>query len=271
MISSADQARAYEDIRDWIADRCGIHYSDEKRNLLVQRLSRVQRAFGLEGMDHLARLLLKEPSSDIELAVISAASTNHTYFYREAEVLNHVRERLLPQLANRDEIRIWSAACSTGDEVFTVAMLVAEALGDAALDRTTILGTDISAPVIERAELGIVNERQVAQLPADLKARYLIPAGLGQYKVDARIRSRCTFRRMNLRSAPYPFRNSFQIVFARNILYYFDSSGQAETLASIYSVTEPGGYLITSVTENIRDLGTQWRAEVNGVHRKDKS
>lgn len=266
-----DQANAYESIRGWIAERCGIHYPDHKRDLLLQRLSRVQRAFTFEGLEQLAHHLVIDPQSEVEFAVISAASTNHTYFYREAEILNHVREKLLPALAHRDEIRIWSAACSTGDEVFTIAMMVAEALGEAVLERTSILGTDISAPVIERAELGIVSERQIAQLPAAMRSRFLQPAGLGQYRVDDRLRCRCTFRRMNLRSLPYPFRNSFQIVFARNVLYYFDNAAQTETLRAIHDVTEAGGHLITSVTESIRDLGTPWQFEANGVYRKGRA
>ena len=259
---------AYESIRAWLASRCGIHYADEKRDLLIQRLSRVQRAFSYNNLDQLAHNLVTVPVSEVEIAVISAASTNHTYFFREIEILTNFRENILPLLKDRREIRIWSAACSTGDEAFTIAMIIADALGEDALRRTTILGTDISAPVIERAELGIVSDRQVDKVPDHLREKYLKPVGLDQYQIADVIRRPCTFRRMNLRTTPYPFQNQFQVVFSRNVLYYFDGRSQADTLSAIHAVTEPGGWLITSVTESIRDLESPWVSETNGIHRK---
>lgn len=262
------KVEAYESIRSWISDRCGISYPDHKRDLLLQRLSRVQRAFSYDTLELLAHNLVIEPRGEVELAVISAASTNHTYFFREPEILNAVRDIVLPELVKRDEIRIWSAACSTGDEVFTIGMLMDQAFGAEVLAKTSMLGTDISAPVIDRAELGVVGERQLANVPVDLRSRYLSPVGLGQYRVDDRIRRQCTFRRMNLCSTPYPFRNNFQVVFARNVLYYFEPSVQRDTLKAIYDVTENGGVLITSVTESIRDLDTPWQFESNGIYRK---
>lgn len=265
---NAQDLRAVERIRDWLSARCGIHYADHKRDLLVQRLRRVQRSFSHTGLEQLAHHLIVDPVSEVEIAVISASSTNHTYFFRETDILTRFRDHILPGLAQRDEIRIWSAACSTGDEVFTIAMLISEALGETALKRTTILGTDISAPVIERAEAGIFLERQIAQVPQDLRRRYLSPVGLGQYALSDTIRKCCTFRRMNLKTVPYPFKNTFQIVFCRNVLYYFEPADQIATLSALHGVTEPGGWLITSVTESIRDLPSPWQFVVNGVHQK---
>lgn len=260
--------QASDRIRDWLSARCGIRFADYKRDMFVQRMTRVQRSLGYPDLQTLAHHLIVERISEVEIAVISAASTNHTYFFRETDILTRFRDDILPELAKRDEIRIWSAACSTGDEVFTIAMLIADALGESALQRTSILGTDISATVIERAEMGILHERQLAQVPEDMRRRYLSPIGAGKYALSQKIRNCCTFRRMNLKSVPYPFRNNFQIVFCRNVLYYFEAADQNAVLESIYSVTEPGGWLITSVTESIRDLQTPWQFLANGVHQK---
>lgn len=264
-----NELQAYESIRSWLVKRCGIHYPDHKRDLLIQRLNRVQRAFTYSNLGELASNLIETPDNDVELAVISAASTNHTYFFREKETLAVVKDQILPTLSQRQELRIWSAACSTGDEAFTIAMLVADTLGDEALKRTSILGTDISAPVIERAEAGVFAERQIQEVTPSIRNRYLQPIGLGQFAVADRIRQSCTFRRMNLKSTPYPFKHQFQIVFCRNVLYYFDHKDQIATLEAIFEVTEPGGWLITSVTESIRDLPSPWRCVANGVYRKN--
>ncbi|PWR02594.1 chemotaxis protein CheR [Meridianimarinicoccus roseus] len=258
----------FEEIRNWLSTRCGIVYAESKGELLRQRLSRVLRSFNLVDLDQLAAGLIRDENQAVQLAVMHAASTNHTFFFREPEVLNKFATQILPGLADRSQVRIWSAAASTGDEAYSVAMLAAETLGPAFLKRMAILGTDISAPVVERAELGVYARRQLAQTPPDMLRKHFKPTGIDQFRVNDDIRACCTFRRMNLKARPYPFSKPFQVVFCRNILYYFDKSDQINTLKAIHAVTEPGGWLVTSVTEPIRDLGTAWRPVSTGIYRR---
>jgi chemotaxis protein methyltransferase CheR len=267
-MTSVNDMAGCEAIRDWLTQRCGIHYPQHKTDLLRQRLTRVQRAFTLNDLGEMARRLTHEKNYDLQLAVMHAASTNHTYFYRETEVLESFRQRVLPLIADRDEIRIWSAACSTGDEAYTLAIIVAETLGFSALKRLQILGTDISAPVVQQAEAAVFSEQRLDRIPPDVRRRYFDSVGIAQYRIKPELRAACTFRQMNLKTMPYPFRKTFQAVFCRNILYYFERHDQTATLNAIYDVTEPGGWLITSVTENIRDLPTRWLPVDNGIFRK---
>lgn len=262
------QPAGFEALRSWLGARCGIHYPDNKSDLLRQRLARVQMAHQLRDLEDMAQRVVQIQQHDLQLAVMHAASTNHTYFFRELEVLESVRTKILPLLANRPEIRIWSAACSTGEEVFTLAIMIAELFGPEALKRTTILGTDISAPVIERAEKGVFSERQLEHVAPEMRKRYFVPAGLGQSQIRQDIRDACTFRWMNLKSQPYPFTKPFQIVFCRNILYYFDRPDQIATVRAIHKVTETGGWLVTSVTENVRDLLSGWQPVASGISLK---
>lgn len=264
----ASETESYEAIRGWLEKRCAIHYPDHKRDLLRQRLARVQRAMALPELRDLARKVTVEEAHDAQLAVMHAASTNHTYFYREKDVLEFFRTKVLPTLASRGEIRLWSAACSTGDEVYTLAILIAETLGIEALKRTQILGTDISAPVIERAESGVYARRHLDQMPQDIRRKYLKPVGIDQFQVVPAVRAACTFRRMNLKATELPFRRPFQAVFCRNVLYYFGHQDQVEIVNSIADVTEQGGWLFTSVTENVRDLSVRWHAVASGISRK---
>jgi len=258
----------YEVIRRWLEARCAIHYPDHKRDVLLQRLSRVQRTFDVKNLAELARRVTQEQNHDVQLAVMHAASTNHTYFYRETEVLDFFRTNVLATLAERSEIRLWSAACSTGDEVYTLAILIAETLGPDALRRTRILGTDISAPVIEQAESGIIAARHLAQVPIPIIAKYFRPVGSEQFQIVPQIRAACTFRRMNLKAPAMPFRKPFQAVFCRNVLYYFSHEDQAAVVDSIAEVTEPNGWLFTSVTESLRDLSSRWRQVSSGIYTK---
>lgn len=260
----------FEIIRGWLSERCAIHYPDQKRDLLRQRLMRVQRAHNMPDLAVMAREITVAQRHDLQLAVMHAASTNHTYFFRELGVLDQFRRLILPSLAGRGEYRLWSAACSTGDEAYTMAILIAESEGLGALKRTQILGTDISAPVVARAEQGVYGLRQLECVPPDLRRKYFTPVGIDQFQVIPELRACCTFRRMNLKTTPYPFRQPFQAVFCRNILYYFERADQLATVEAIHDVTEPGGWLLTSVTENLRDLGSRWSMVASGIARKGR-
>lgn len=259
----------YERIRIWLRESCGIHYTDKKKELLAQRLARVIDQFGLATLDELASCIEIGQREDIQLAVMHAASTNHTFFFRETQVLDFFSKTVLPSLAHRSDLRIWSAAASTGDEAYTLAILAAEAFGaERAASRISILGTDISAPVIKHAESATYNDHHLEHTPEHLLKRYFERVDGEQLKVIPTIRGMCTFRRLNLKAQPFPFRRPFDVVFCRNVLYYFDRDHQRRTLEALYDVTEPGGWLLTSVTESVNDLNTRWRSSGHGIYRR---
>lgn len=265
------ETTGFEKIRVWLERTCAIHYPPQKRALLEQRLSRAQRKLGMTTLSELAEALQRSDAQDVQLAIMHAASTNHTFFFREKEVLGYFRTEVLPRLADRSEIRLWSAACSTGDEVYTLAIMIAETLGIDTLRRAHILGTDISAPVIEAAESGVFPLRQLQQVPSEIVRRYMHPVGIDQFRVNDEIRAACTFRRLNLKKAPYPFQRPFQAVFCRNVLYYFTPADQIAVVEAIADATEEGGFLFTSVTENVRELSSRWRPLTSGISRKSES
>ena len=259
----------YERIRAWLNARCGIYYAEKKKELLSQRLARVLERFGLSDLEELADCVETGQKSDVEQAVVDVASTNHTYFFREPQVLDYFTEIILPKLAHKSELRIWSAAASTGDEAYTLAILAAEVLGpEQAASRVSILGTDISAPVIKRAEAAIYGASHLEHAPEHLVKRYFEPAGAEDLRIVPLIQRMCTFRRLNLKARPFPFRRPFDVIFCRNVLYYFDRANQRRTLEALFDVTERGGWLLTSVTESVRDLGTRWCWVGGGIYRK---
>lgn len=265
----SSDAEAYERIRTWLYERAGMFYPERKQELLSHRLARVLEKFSIRNMLSLAECIEGGGREDVARAVIDAASTNHTYFFREPLVLNYFRDRILPGLIHRDDIRIWSAAASSGDEAYTIAIITAEVLGRVqAIRRVSILGTDISEPVLARAESGIYGKSHLEHTPAEIRARYFKPCGIDQLQVQLDLRSMCTFRRLNLKATPFPFRNNFSVIFCRNILYYFDKVHQLAALEALYDVTEPGGWLLTSVTESVRELGSRWYPVDTGVYRR---
>jgi chemotaxis protein methyltransferase CheR len=259
----------YERIRSWLNARCGIHYAEKKKDLLSQRLARVLDQFELDNLDDLAFCVEMGQKEDIELAVVHAASTNHTFFFREPQVLNYFRDTILQLTAHQSELRIWSAAASSGDEAYTLAILAAEVLGrEQAASHVSILATDISAPVIKQAESGVYSLHHFEHTPEHLLRSYFEPLPDGQFQVAPFLQKMCTFRRLNLKAQPFPFRRPFDVIFCRNVLYYFDRENQQRTIEALYDATEPGGWLLTSVTESVRDLKTRWCCIEGGVYRK---
>lgn len=259
---------ALDRIRHWLSSCSGITYPDHKVPVLEQRLTRVLSRFDLADLSAMAQGLSDGARHDLHLAVIHAASINHTFFFREGEVLDNFSAQAIPHLLRQPDIRIWSAACSTGDEAYTIAIMMAEVLGHEGLGRLSILGTDISGPSVERAEAALFSTRQLTECSPALLRRYFDPLGIDQYRVVDALRHRCIFRRMNLKASPYPFVKKFHAVFCRNILYYFDQSDQRATLAAIHAVTEEDGWLVTSVTEPIRSLSDAWEPMGPGLYRR---
>lgn len=257
----------YQRISDWLYKRSGLVYPEKKKSLLMHRMHKVCATHKISNVRLLVENLENGIDNTTELAVIHAASTNHTYFFREHQVLDFFKDTILPELPN--DARVWSAAASTGDEAFTIAMLAAEARGLVwAKNNLAILGTDISNVVIEHAEKAVYGGSHLDKVSSELLRRYFTPAGAEQFTVKDDLREFCTFRRMNLTINPYPFQRAFHVVFCRNVLYYFDRDVQREVVEAIYDVTEPGGWLLTSVTVSLRGLGSRWVPVDTGIYRK---
>lgn len=260
---------AFEQIRNWLNRKCGMYYPDKKQELLLDRMLYVCKRYYLTGLVALADDLSNEDASELQLAVISAASTNHTYFYRECSVLDYYRDVILPTLKDKRDNRIWSAAASTGDEAYTIALITVEQQSLIwTKQNVTILGTDISAPVIEDAEKGIYQQSHLEHVPELVLKRYFDKVDFDQYQVNQDIRAICTFRRMNLKTHTYPFRGQFDVVFCRNVLYYFDEQTQQDIVENIYDVTKSGGWFLSSVTDSLRHLKTRWIQVDSGIYRK---
>ncbi|HEX7587164.1 MAG TPA: CheR family methyltransferase [Anaerolineae bacterium] len=258
-----------DSIRQWIFGHTGLHFDDKKYFTLYRRLQTVCWRMTIPSLQELDRQLHEAGSSELAVQVVCAVSTNHTFFFRELDGLNRIERTILPELPRGEAWRIWSAAAASGEEAYTIAILLAEALGlDYALKMVSILGTDISHPMIDQAEHGVYDPGRLELVPPDLLAKYFEPTGLGQRRVIAAVRKLCTFRRMNLQSMPLPFKNPFHVIVCRNVLYYFDAPEQKRLLEEMYNWTVPGGWLITSATETISGQSTRWRKLDVGLFRK---
>ncbi len=261
----ATEEEAVDELRAWVKQRVGIAFDETQRAALRSRV----RALCPSNDAPVVSLVSRLRGGDAVLAqrVVDAVSTNHTFLFREGETFDYLRATIAPVLpVQSGGVRIWSAAASSGEEAYSIAATLAGVYGPAAARLVQILGTDISERQIRTAEKAIYRGDRSAM--HESVRSFFEPAGDGMVRVRADVASMCTFRRMNLAQFPWPFTQGFDVIFLRNVLYYFDTPLRARVVEHCYAAAKHGAWLITSHTEPTFDIKTQWRWVMPGVYRK---
>ncbi len=248
---------SFAQIKRVLRDISGIAIEDEKRYFIEDRLKPVLRTAGLSGLPELARALQLDRYSDLARIVAETLTINETSFFRDRLLFAALGERLLPQLfavrAPTHRLRIWCAGCSTGQEPYSVAMVIDEALRQRPGWRVEIVATDLSRPVIEQAQRGVYSQFEVQRgLPVALLLRHFDRRD-GVWQVSEALRSKVTFRTQNLMSIPYDT-GPFDIVFCRNVLFYLDADKKRQVLRRLSGVLADDGLLVLGGAERIGDM-----------------
>jgi chemotaxis protein methyltransferase CheR len=260
--TSADFAR----IRALIHQRAGISLSDHKRDMAYSRLARRLRARGLDSFRHYLDLLEAGDDPAEWEAFTNALTTNLTAFFREA---HHFP--ILAELVKRrpQPVSIWCSAASTGEEPYSIAMTLIEALGDSAARQATVLATDLDTQVLAKGEAGVYGLDQVKQLsPERLKRFFLKGTGAraGFVKVRPEVRAMIQFQQLNLTDADYGLRSPFDAIFCRNVMIYFDKPTQTQVLTRFEPLVKPGGLLFAGHSENFTYVTQSFRLRGQTVY-----
>jgi len=256
------------ELRKWVKEHLGLSYQDGKSALFRERASEICDRFNVVDFQTLLETVRSDAIPGLRLHLADVLSVNHTTFFRESGVLGFFEKEIVPNLADLSSSRIWCGAVSSGEEAYTAAMIVLRRLGSRYRERVHILGTDISQSSIRRAERGVYPQNRVDDMAAEYRQRYMVPMGLGMSQVSSELQEMCTFRRLNLMLKPWPFTREFEVVFLRNVLYYFDTSIQEEIVNRVWEQTAMGGYMLTSVSESLRAHTHRWHYLQPGVYRK---
>jgi chemotaxis protein methyltransferase CheR len=231
-----------------------IHLTDAKRTLVHSRLSRRLRENGVATFRDYLALVERDPAE--RKAMVIALTTNHTHFFRESHHFDHFRSVLMPRLkqkAKREGVRIWSAACSSGEEVYTIAMcLLGRDRTDAAWLKDTdvrLLATDISTPVVEAALRGTYAGTARESIPEPYRSAWLRPHADG-FEMAAEAKALVTARTLNL-FEPWPMRQYYDAIFCRNAMIYFDDAAKAELEERLVERLAPGGFLYIGHSERL--------------------
>src|SRR6478735_7046578 len=233
-----------------IEERTGLHYDVRERELLAERTSGRATERGFESLLDYYYFLRYDPGADAELALLAEALVvNETYFCREASPLQIVVDKLVPNLLARGvRPRIWCAACSTGEEPLTLAMLLDEAK---LLERVTIVASDISARVLAQAKEGVYRRRSLRSLPPGVVGRWLEGDENGM-RVAPHIAQAITWRRVNLADERDPLElGTFHVILCRNVLIYFRDQTIEKVVARLWHQLEPDGHLVVGASESL--------------------
>ncbi len=262
-------------LRDLIYQRFGINLTEQKRSLLVGRLQKLMRQLNLPTFSDYFDYLDNDKTEAALSDLIDLISTNHTYFNREKDHFDYFSQTALPAVIdslkqqNRKDLRIWCAGCSTGEEPYTLLMLMMEHLGtDYSSWDAGILATDISDKALTIARRGTYATDRVKQLPDNLQKKYFTPAGQGEMAVVDKLKQEATFRRFNLMNDIFPFKKPFQMIFCRNVMIYFDQQTRDALVGRYHQHTENDGYLFIGHSETLGRSQTRYRYLKPALYQK---
>ncbi len=265
----------FEAFRSLVYDQIGLYLSDKKKALVSGRLQKVLRKHNFESYSEYYDYIRKDETGQAISELINRITTNHTFFFREREHFDFFSSKALPEVISQlksqksGDIRIWCAGCSTGEEAYTMMILMMEAMGNEYwLWDAGLLATDISENALNTAVKGVYTKDRIQPIPPHLKHKYFIKNPDDTYEVIQKIKKEIVFRRFNLTNQTFPFFKQFQIIFCRNVMIYFDQETRNSLVERFYNLLAPGGYLFIGHSESIRHSGCKFNYLMPAVYQK---
>ncbi len=242
----------FERISQLVGQLTGINLHPGKQELVRARLAKRMRSLGLRSFDAYMDYLEHDHPEGEVVDMIEAMTTNKTSFFRELQHFHYLRRQIVPGLRNR-KLRVWSAGCSSGEEPYSTAILLAEAIEDHSLWDIGILATDLSSHMIAHARKGVYGTQNLRDVPPLLLSKYfscIETRPVRRYQVVEPLRRRVHFARLNLMEQ-WPMRGPFDVIFCRNVMIYFDKVVQEHLVNRFWELLKPGGHLFVGHSESL--------------------
>lgn len=262
----------YQRFRRLIYDKSGIALGDRKQTLVESRLSKRLRELGLKTFSDYYEQVVSDSSREEFTRMLDLISTNKTDFFREPRHFEFLREEILPQLSHEKRVRIWSSACSTGEEPYTIAMTLYDSVSDRAQWDCKILASDLSTRVLAKAAAGLYDAERVRDVPPETVKRHFLRGrgpSEGLLKVKSHLSTMIRFRRLNLMDDRFPIKSPLDLIFCRNVMIYFDRQTQEQLVNKFFRYLRPGGYLFIGHSESLQWVNHPFRAIRPTIYRKD--
>ncbi len=260
----------FEEIRRLLYGTCGINLGEDKAGLVKARLLKRLRALDIPSFAAYMRHVREDASGAEMTALVDVLTTNKTSFFRESQHFDYLRESVLPGLRESGRVRFWSAGCSSGEEPYSLAILMREEIPD--LDRldTRILATDLSTRILATARAGVYETDRVSDMDPALVARYFeaVSDRSGRaFRVRDHVRRMVSLAHLNLLH-PWPMQGPFDVIFCRNVMIYFDRPTQQRLVERFAALLRPGGLLFVGHSESLTSLSNTVRYVRPAVYAK---
>lgn len=246
--------KAYQSIREFIYNEAGIDLGATKQMLVSSRLNKRLKYHQLDSFDQYVDLINSKSANIERQMAIDLLTTNETYFFREPEHFNSLKELVLQQHPKERMLRVWSAASSSGEEAYSIAMVLDDYFGNRT--KWEIFGSDISRRIIEKAQKGLYQTHRIDAIPKSFLQRYCLK-GAGEYEgfllIDKKLREKTRFTEINL-TKPLPEVGQFDVIFLRNVLIYFDNPTKEKIIRSLVSKLRPKGILFIGHSESLKGM-----------------
>ncbi|MDY0300373.1 MAG: protein-glutamate O-methyltransferase [Trichlorobacter sp.] len=272
--------REFELFSKFIYDEAGIKMPHTKKTMLEARLQKRLKALGIDNFKEYAEFVFSDAGHDQEIIhLIDVVTTNKTDFFREPHHFDFLVRTAIPAMRQKrsagesslNPLRIWSAGCSTGEEPYTMTMVLAEYAAQTDI-RFSVLATDICTRVLQSAANGVYTEERTDTIPLPLKKKYLLRSkdrSKGLVRIIPPLRSMIDFRRVNFMDDHFGIPEKQDIIFCRNVIIYFDKETQAKLMLKFHRQLQPGGFLFIGHSETLNGLGLPFSQVGNTVYRKD--
>lgn len=251
--------KEYEFLRKLVYDHCRINLGPNKKELVMARLSKRLRACNIGSYQEYIQLLQSATGKSEMGNLIDAISTNHTYFFREGEHFSFLMETILTEFDAEQpsgQFRAWSAACSSGEEPYSLAILLNEHFRNHR-NRWTIECSDISSKILQKANDGVFSKDRVERIRKDWLHRYFLKGNgkfEGLYQFHPEVSRNLNFQLLNLMSPTFPFKQPFNLILCRNVMIYFDRPTQEDLVNRMIKHLMPGGYLFIGHSESLNAI-----------------
>lgn len=260
----------FERVRELLYRMCGIDMHAGKEGLVKGRLMKRLRQLDIGSFDAYLRFVEEDPTRQELTSMIDVLTTNKTSFFREAQHFDFLKEEILPKLRVRGgSFRIWCAGCSTGEEPYTLAVVLREELPNVDALDIRILATDISTQVLSTAREAVYEAEKLSTVPPAILHKHfdLVPGSAKAYQANAGLRRMVQFARLNLMEE-WPMQSKFDAIFCRNVMIYFDKPTQQRLVNRYWQYLKPGGHLFVGHSESLSAWAHQFRYVRPAVYAK---
>ncbi|MBM4340028.1 MAG: protein-glutamate O-methyltransferase CheR [Deltaproteobacteria bacterium] len=265
----------FQRISRLVYDQCGINLSDGKKELVKARLGKRIRTGGFRSFKEYYQYILSDESGQELIHLLDSIATNYTFFFREQNHFDCLRLEILPELIgkkknDRRQFRFWSAACSSGEELYSIAITLLEAIENPFVWDISVLGTDISTKVLKVAKSGVFPKERIQSIPASFVKKYFL-RGENEWKDYVKLKDEVKrlvqLRRLNLMES-FSFSEPFDCIFCRNVMIYFDKKTQANLVNRLYECLREGGFLLIGHSESLTGIEHPFRYVKPSIYKK---